>query len=103
MAGTFAEQLPERKGQIGGGPLEAPDSTSARVSRKQMKIKTTKIAFICFYLFFRIGTFQWITSEKIKKFLSPSTRVSGCCAKRLKPVHPPLLPPDAAQDAGSIL
>jgi len=33
-----------------------------------MKENASKIAFIGFHLFLRIGTFQWVTGEKIKKF-----------------------------------
>jgi hypothetical protein len=32
-----------------------------------MQINESKIAFICFYLFFGIGTFQWVTADKNKK------------------------------------
>jgi hypothetical protein len=45
---------------------------------KQMKIKESKIAFICFYFLFRIEPFQRVTEEKIKKFPSVSARVAGC-------------------------
>jgi hypothetical protein len=31
-----------------------------------MQIKERKIAFICFHYFFRIGTFQWVTTIQIK-------------------------------------
>jgi len=32
-----------------------------------MQINESKIAFICFYLFFGIGTFQCVTADKNKK------------------------------------
>jgi hypothetical protein len=32
-----------------------------------MKVKESKIAFISFYLLFRIGTFQWVMAKKSKK------------------------------------
>jgi hypothetical protein len=35
-----------------------------------MQVKTSKIAWICLVLFGGIGTFQRVTSEKIKKSLS---------------------------------
>jgi hypothetical protein len=43
-----------------------------------MKENERKIAFICFYLFFGIGTFQWVTANKNKKKLCrfPPTRCS---------------------------
>jgi hypothetical protein len=34
---------------------------------KQMSLNESKFTFICFHLFFRIWTFQWVTGEKIKK------------------------------------
>jgi hypothetical protein len=40
-----------------------------------MKTNERKIAFICFHLLFRIGTFQWVTADSNKKF--PSA-ISGC-------------------------
>jgi hypothetical protein len=46
-----------------------------------MKITAPKIPFICFHLFFGIGPFQRVTSEKIKKFLSVPTRVLGCALR----------------------
>jgi hypothetical protein len=42
--------------------------------------KPSKKAWISFVLFVRIGTFQWVTSKKIKKI---DSRL-GLCAKRLK-------------------
>jgi hypothetical protein len=35
--------------------------------RKQMKINVSKIAFFYLRLFFRIGTFQWVTGDSNKK------------------------------------
>jgi hypothetical protein len=52
---------------------------------KENQIKPSKIAWISLVLFVRIGTFQWVTAEKIKKFLAPF------CS-----------PPGVSQDAGSI-
>jgi hypothetical protein len=44
-----------------------------------MKIKASKIAFISFHLFFRIGTFQWVIGEKNKKIrLVVNSRVRLC-------------------------
>jgi hypothetical protein len=43
-----------------------------------MKAKWLLFAFFYFHLFFRIGTFQRVTGEKIKKTGYLSTRVSGC-------------------------
>jgi|SRR5580693_6210965 hypothetical protein len=43
-----------------------------------MKVKESKIAFISFYLLFRIGTFQWVMAKKGKKSDAASTRVTGC-------------------------
>src|ERR1700722_4353582 len=49
---------------------------------KEVKADESKIAFICFHLFFRIGTFQCVTDDSNRKNfslrLSPST-----CAKRI--------------------
>jgi hypothetical protein len=43
-----------------------------------MKGNESKIAFICFHLFLRIGAFQWVTREKNKKIPLGSTRFPGC-------------------------
>jgi hypothetical protein len=43
-----------------------------------MQINERKKTFICFHLFFRIWTFQSVTSEKIKNLTRVSTRVAGC-------------------------
>jgi hypothetical protein len=50
-----------------------------------MKVKESKIAFISFYLLFRIGTFQWVMAKKIKKSDSASTRVVGCVGVSFHP------------------
>src|SRR5579871_6875322 len=46
-----------------------------------MKAKSLSFLFICFHLFFRIGTFQWVTAEKNKNFaripLAPAMVVQG--------------------------
>jgi hypothetical protein len=36
-----------------------------------MKANENKIAFICFHEFFRIGTFQWVTTDSNKKKPTP--------------------------------
>jgi hypothetical protein len=46
--------------------------------RKQMKANERKIAFICFHLLFRIGTFQWVTADSNKKILPA---ISGCARR----------------------
>jgi hypothetical protein len=43
-----------------------------------VQINESKIAFICFHLFFRIGTFQRVTSEKIKNFSLRLSAPWGC-------------------------
>jgi hypothetical protein len=54
------------------------NATKARAMPKQMQEKPSKIACISFYFLGRIGAFQWVTAEKIKKFCWLSTRVLGC-------------------------
>jgi hypothetical protein len=53
----------------------ASSATWGRVPWKQKQANESKIAFICFHLFFRIGTFQRVTPEKNKKFGAVSTRL----------------------------
>jgi hypothetical protein len=43
-----------------------------------MKANESKIAFIYFHKFFRIGTFQDVTPEENKKIQRRPTRLSGC-------------------------
>jgi hypothetical protein len=43
-----------------------------------MQINKSKFAFISFYLFFRIGAFQRVTPEKIKKFAAALISRLGC-------------------------
>src|ERR1700690_3717145 len=64
--------------------LAPASTTTPRVQRKKMKIKTSENPFISFHLFFRIETFQIITSEKAKKSGSLSTRVRGCERERFE-------------------
>src|SRR6516162_1957097 len=64
------------------------DSTCARILPKQIQIKPSKNPWISLDLFVRIGTFQRVTSKKIKK-IDSRLRL---CAKRLKnSFHPFLL------------
>jgi hypothetical protein len=42
-------------------------ASSAQANEKGKQINESKIAFICFHLFFRIGTFQSVTGGKNKK------------------------------------
>jgi hypothetical protein len=65
---------PRRAAQSRRPPREATNTTRARIPSKQIQIKPSKKAWISLVLFVRIGTFQWVASEKIKKL----TRVSGC-------------------------
>jgi hypothetical protein len=44
---------------------------------KQNQIKPSKIAWIYLVLFGGIGTFQWVTAEKIKNFSPPSNSPPG--------------------------
>jgi hypothetical protein len=48
-----------------------------------MKANESKIAFICFHLFFRIGTFQRVTAEKNKKFSRRLNSPPRLCARPL--------------------
>jgi hypothetical protein len=50
-----------------------------------MKTNESKMAFIGFHLFFRIGTFQWVTSEKNKKFRRLPHSRPRLWANRAKP------------------
>jgi hypothetical protein len=43
-----------------------------------MQINESKIAFICFLLFFRIGTFQWVTDDSNKKICACVTLYLKC-------------------------
>ena len=43
-----------------------------------MQINENKIAFICFLLFFRIGTFQWVTDDSNKKIFARVTLCLSC-------------------------
>jgi hypothetical protein len=49
-----------------------------RADAKKMQIKTSKNPCICLFFFGKIGTFQGVAAEKMKKSGSLSTRVSGC-------------------------
>jgi hypothetical protein len=64
-----------------------PKRESLANKRKQLQINESKKAFICFHLLFGIGTFQWVTSEKIKNSGRLSTRAVGCAEMP----HQPLL------------
>jgi hypothetical protein len=46
-------------------------------SAKQNQGDPNQIAWICLILFVRIGTFQRVTAEKIKKILSPFSSPPG--------------------------
>ena len=69
-----------------------PRTTHGRIPSKQIQIKPSKKAWISLVLFVRIGTFQWVTSEKIKK----STRVSSCVQNVSKRASPTLFSSRAA-------
>jgi hypothetical protein len=58
---------------------------------KQMQINERKKAFICFYLLFRIGTFQWVTADSNKKIRPLSARVAGCAQMLLPALSRTLL------------
>jgi hypothetical protein len=79
-------------------PPEAADSTSARNPSKQIQIKPSKIAWNSLVLFVRIGTFQRVTREKIKKI---DSRLK-LCAKRLRRLFLSLLRPEAWRGMGTI-
>jgi hypothetical protein len=64
-------------------PCSGVDNHTAS-SAKENEIKTSENPFISFHLFFRIETFQIITSEKAKKSGSLSTRVRGCERERFE-------------------
>jgi hypothetical protein len=40
-----------------------------------MQIVESKNAFICFYLLFGIGSFQWVTTDSSKKIRTPLSRL----------------------------
>jgi hypothetical protein len=61
---------------------EAADSTRTRIPPKPNQIKPSKFAWISLVLFVRIGTFQWVTREKIKK----STLVSFLACAMARPL-----------------
>ena len=70
---------------------------------KQNQIKPSKKAWICFYLFFRIGTFQWVTTDLNKKTFSRVTLYLKCYNGILSPSLPPSLspPPVLARKPGA--
>jgi hypothetical protein len=62
-----------------------------------MQINESKIAFISFYLFFRIVTFQWVKAEKIKKSAVVLISRLGCgsdVSNRQPSSLSVLMPPD---------
>ena len=56
-----------------------------------MKVKESKIAFICFLLLLRIEAFQRVTEEKNKKILFRLSSRRGLWTKRVKPLLSPHL------------
>jgi hypothetical protein len=42
-----------------------------------MQINESKIAFICFHLFFGIGPFQWVAADKNKKSFAAFAGLEG--------------------------
>jgi hypothetical protein len=76
---------------------EARDSTRARIPSKQIQTKPSKTAWICLDLFVRIGTFQRVTREKIKKI---DSRLK-LCAKRLNHAQT-LVHPTVAAERGRL-
>jgi hypothetical protein len=82
----------DRPGRPPSGKIQ-PDGEIRSNKSKQMKGNESKIAFICFQQFLRIGTFQWVMGKKIRKSPLPSTRVSGCESRALRaPSAAPFLP-----------
>ena len=67
--------------EVRAGPLEAVNSTKARVGCKEIQTNARKIACISLDSFGRFEPFQRVTQKKIKKFAAGPTRVRGC-AKR---------------------
>src|SRR5271165_3531024 len=49
---------------------------------KQKQINPSKIACICLILFFRIGTYQWVTANSSKE-IQPCLRTCATCLKRV--------------------
>jgi hypothetical protein len=47
-------------------PWPAQSVQASANKRKWMQINESKTAFVCFYLFFRIGTFRWFTADSNK-------------------------------------
>jgi len=94
MVGTYAEQWPERKGQIGAVPLEALEcnqgGNSRAGKRKEMEAKGSKFAsfyflFISFY-YPESGLFKQLRAKEIKKFRAGRHSRSRLWANRSK--HP---------------
>jgi hypothetical protein len=66
-----------------------------------MKGNKRKKAFISFYLFFRIGTFQWVTADSNKKTLGPFPPARRPQRAACSNVIPYPFPPTAAPEIRS--
>jgi len=54
--------------------------SSVQIKERNWKINASKMASFCFLLFFRIGTYQWVTVRKNKK-ISARPRTRGCMSQ----------------------
>jgi hypothetical protein len=59
-----------------------------------MKGNKRKKAFISFYLFFRIGAFQWVTADSNKKTLGPFPPQRAACSNVIPYPFPPTAAPE---------
>jgi hypothetical protein len=77
---------PERKlrGFLPAGPApSAANTTIGRVSCKEMQGKPRKSPWISLDSFGRIGTFQWVMTNQIKKSPHPETRLPDCAPLKI--------------------
>jgi hypothetical protein len=74
-----------RRVPLGAARIQ-PEREFRESKGKEMKAKESKLAFFYFLLFFRIGTFQRVTSEKNKKLRVRRNSRPRLWAKR--PKHP---------------
>ena len=77
----------------GIGAFRPASATCARVGCKTIQGKPRKKAWISLDSFGRIGTFQWVTANQIKKSAANSTRLWGCARTSVLNAIPPSLAP----------
>ena len=99
MQAAFQPQVAGERGSVRRGSQRAPPlqlmGESYASKSKKMKANERKIAFISFHLFFRIGTFQRVMNQKIKRSGFRLNSRLGLCVSPLgafPSLHPPRRP-----------